>query len=689
MKRHLLRYAGSLSLNQTQSALAYSRRNHSSVPSRGLFSIPELLQPGDFIKLAARAIQECDIIRSEVSSGSSNPRYTLFQLDAISRTVCNIIDAAELARSTHVSGEWREAAQRAFVVLQDYIAQLNGDPTLYEALLTTRSSFDILTEEEQRFLSLLQAEFERDGIHLPEFERELVRQVQNQLTELETLFSRNIVTSKHEFWADAHLVQEVIPQHVLQSYFGLGQLKGNEIRLCKSSTQVLQTLLKYSSSPTLRREIFMESTTSVPENLPVLEALINARHELAKLLGFPSYAHRFLQHQMVRSPAAAQKFLSQLQHKLHPAYQKEMQLISQIKSQLEGNPTVEPWDVAFYTSLIQAQKGFDVSSEVSQYLSLENCVTSLQALVEKLFGIEMKEETLTEVEQWDVAQGSGTRSRVRRFVFTAPDGRPLGIMYMDLHPREGKYTHAAHFTVRCGCKTEFDTEEFQFPIIALVCNLSADDGDGQLLLSHGEVETLFHEFGHGLHSLLSRTLFQHMSGTRGAMDFVETPSHLMENFAWHADTFLRRTENHSNGQSMPEELIVKLQQSRYAFSTIERYNQILYAMLDQKLFGGGVDTVQNKNVTTKIFADLHYQLGVPYAIGSHWHSRFGHLVTYGAGYYGYLYAQVFAGDLWKHLFAESQDLRKSGNVLWHGMLQHGGAKDPAIMLNEILSSKVV
>lgn len=658
-------------------------------PSRGLFSIPELVYPGDFVKLASKAIEECDDLRFEVSSGSDNPRYTLFQLDAISRTVCNVIDAAELARSTHASVEWREAAQRAFVILQDYIAQLNGDPTLYEALLTTKSALDTLTEEEQRFLSLLQAEFERDGIHLPELEREQARQIQNQLTELETLFSRNIVSSKKEFWADADLVQDIIPQHVLQSYFGLGQLQGKEIRLCNSSTQVLQTLLKYSASPALRKQVFMESTTSVPENLLVLEALMNARQELANLLGFPSYAHRFLKNQMAGSPAAVQKFLSQLHQKLHPMYQKEMQLVSQVKSQLEGNSTVEPWDIAFYTTLIQAQKGSDVSSEVSQYLSLDNCVTSLQALVKTLFGIEMKQEKLTEIEQWDVVEGSGAYSRVRRFAFTGPDGRPLGIMYMDLHPREGKYTHAAHFTVRCGCRTEFDTEDFQFPIIALVCNLSGDAGDGQLLLSHGEVETLFHEFGHGLHSLLSRTLFQHMSGTRGAMDFVETPTHLMENFAWHADMFLRRTEHHSTGQSMPEDLILKLQQSRHAFSTIERYNQILYAMLDQKLFGGGIVTNKNTNVTTQIFADLHHQLGVPYAVGSHWHSRFGHLVTYGAGYYGYLYAQVFAGDLWKHLFAESQDLRKSGDLLWHGILQHGGAKDPAMMLNEILSSKVM
>jgi intermediate peptidase len=634
--------------------------------------------------LTKRAIHECDQLRSEVSSSQNNPRHTLFQLDAISRTVCNVIDAAELARSTHASAEWRDAAQRAFVVLQDYIAQLNGDFALYQALLTTRPAMNTLTEEEKRFVSLLQAEFERDGIHLLDDQREQIRQIQNQLTELETLFSRNIVTAKHDFWADAAAVQTIIPRQVLQSHFGLGQLDGPNIRLCQSSSQVLQTLLKYSSSPSLRRQVYLESTTAVPENLPVLESLMETRHALAQRLGFPSYAHRFLQHQMAGSPGAVQTFLSQLQQRLYPVYQKDMQLLSKLKSQLEGNAQIEPWDVSFYTALIQAQQGFDVSSEVSQYLSLEQCIRSLQSLVQTLFGITMNEEDLTESEQWDVTT-AGSRSRIRRFAFAAEDGRPLGIMYMDLHPREGKYTHAAHFTVRCGCQTDFNTNDYQFPIIALVCNLSSGTEDyGPLLLSHGEVETLFHEFGHGLHSLLSRTRFQHMSGTRGAMDFVETPSHLLEHVAWDADLFLRPfTAHHATGQSMPEDLILKLQQSRYAFSTIERYQQVLYARLDQQLFG----PVVNQS-TTRVFADLHHQLGIPYAAGTHWHSRFGHLVTYGAGYYGYLYAQVFAGDVWQHLFAHTQNWRRSGDVLWHGLLQHGGAKDPAVMLNDILSCKL-
>jgi intermediate peptidase len=631
--------------------------------------------------LTKRAIQKCDQLRSEVAAFSEHPRCTLFQLDAISRTVCNVIDAAELARSTHACAKWREAAQRAFTVLQDYISQLNGDTTLYQALRKAKPAMNTFTEEEQRFVLLLQAEFERDGIHLPDGQREQVRQIQNQLTELETLFSRNLVTSKQDIWADAARVQEIIPRQVLQSQFGLGQLDGLNLRLCQSSTPVLQTLLKYSSSPSLRKQVYWESPTAVPENVAVLEALRETRHALAQLLGFASYAHRFLQHQMAGSPATVRTFLSQLQRKLVPAYQKDMQLLSKLKSQLEGHAKIEPWDVSFYTALIQAQQGFDVSSEVSQYLSLKQCIRSLQSLVQTLFGIQMQEEELTESEQWDVV--AGNQSHIRRFAFTAEDGRPLGIMYMDLHPREGKYTHAAHFTVRCGCQTEFDTEEYQFPIIALVCNLSSG-GDELLLLSHGEVETLFHEFGHGLHSLLSRTRFQHMSGTRGAMDFVETPSHLFEHVAWHADLFLRPfTAHHLTGQSLPDDLITKLQQSRYAFSTIERYQQVLYAKLDQQLFGP-----HSKQSSTRIFADLHHQMGIPYMPGTHWHSRFGHLVTYGAGYYGYLYAHVFASDLWHHLFASTSDWRRSGDVLWHGLLQHGGAKDPAVLLNEILSYKL-
>mmetsp|Transcript_24438 Transcript_24438/g.56951 ORF Transcript_24438/g.56951 Transcript_24438/m.56951 type:complete len:306 (+) Transcript_24438:3-920(+) len=290
----------------------------------------------------------------------------------------------------------------------------------------------------------------------------------------------------------------------------------------------------------------------------------------------------------------------------------------------------------------------------------------------------MVEKEMTEEERWD--QGVSTeQTKVRKFVFEDEAGVDLGIMYLDLHPREGKYSHAAHFTVRCGCALDPDGGAYQVPIVALVCNMSPPEGNPWL--NHAEVETLFHEFGHGLHSLLSRTTFQHVSGTRAAMDFVETPSHLFEQYAWDP-AFLKILGRHYvTGESIPDDLISRLNKSRNAFRCIEVQNQILYSRFDQALFGIPDDKSRS---TTEMFAALYHENGIPYAPGTHWHSRFSHLVTYGAGYYGYLYAQVFASDIWGRVLMNDSLDRQAGDLIWREVLVHGGAKDPNVMLRTVL-----
>ena len=290
---------------------------------------------------------------------------------------------------------------------------------------------------------------------------------------------------------------------------------------------------------------------------------------------------------------------------------------------------------------------------------------------------------------------------------------PLGTMFVDLHPRDGKFLHAAHFTIRCGRIRNEDntinnndnnnnnnnsaqptttTTDHQLPIVALVCNLTpSSSSSSQTLLSHSEVETLYHEFGHGLHSLLSRTSFQHLSGTRAAMDFVETPSHLFESFA-RDPVFLSRilARHYVTGMPMSERRARYLALSHSDFRGIEIQTQIVHSKFDQALFGhtpcspslGGCSS-------TEMFQRLHEEAGVPCANGTHWHTKFGHLVTYGAGYYGYLFAQTFAADIWMSVLASCmttspEAVRNGGTKIWKEMLLHGGAKDPKEMLHAVL-----
>ena len=669
---------------------------------QGLFSIPELMEPDDFIKSATKAMETCDQLCATfeapvVPQTRGQAVELLYRLDEISRVVCNVIDAAELCRSTHSNEQWRYAADQTFTVLSDYIGQLNANVNLYRALKSITDQPALvqqLNEEQQRFARLLQTEFENDGIHLPNDTRQEIRQLQHSIVQLEGEFHRNMVQWNRDFGAARSDVEAVIPRNVLSQSFGIAT--DSETIQLTSNSQLLQTLLKYSPSPSLRKQVYMEYNTAVPENLQVLRNLRKQRHALSQTLGYECFADRVLaNNKMVQSTSTVHAFLTRLATDNTPRYQQEMALLAQAKHQVEGvHDDVEPWDIGFYSSLLKAQSGYD-PNEISQYLTLSRCLEAMQILCRDLFGIQMVEQPIPDSDRWDgvVSSSHNDEARVRCFVVKEEEtGRSLGTMYLDLHPRPGKYGHAAHFTVRCGCIVNgVDTAEkeqdnvqaiHQLPIVALVCNLSSGEGS----LSHGDVETLFHEMGHALHSLLSRTSFQHVSGTRTAMDFVETPSHLIENYVWDP-TFLSILAVDARGNPIPDDLITKLVKSRHQLQAIERQTQIAYAIFDQQLFGKPMadeESFFSQDASTQILAQAHKLLQVKYAEGTHWHSRFGHLITYGASYYSYLHAQEFAKDIWKRKL-EGQSLNKtSGQELWHKVLIHGGAKDPHLMLQDLL-----
>ena len=676
-------------------------------------------------KSLAASLQSPHNPDASLDESIAQAKKTLHLLDDISNEVCTVIDACELCRSVHASPEWRRAAGDAFGMLSEYIGALNADERLYLSLrrwvyddlhskMSTTSDegkgvLRYLSPEYQRMAHAMRKEFERDGIHLSYNEREEARELNNVIVGLESLFSANI-TEKIKLYdvndAMAGEVDKIVPRHILGQLVRGADQSTEGLRL--STDQLLtNTLLAHSPSSELRREVYMESNTSIPENLNVLDGLIRHRHLHSTLLGYKSYAHRVLSDRMVGSPGKVIEFLDSMENRCRDVFKKEMELLLKAKSHIEGTSSkIEQWDIPFYTNLIKRQRQHirwkesgnaedDEESQLSGYFTVENSIDGMKALVKDyLFGIDMVEVDIPEEEIWDIDTaanpGSTKSSGLRKFEFQHDVEGPLGTMYFDLHPRDGKFSHAAHFTIRCGRIRKEDScdkstiDHHQLPIVALVCNLSPSSSpdSSAAILSHSEVETLFHEFGHGLHSLLSRTSFQHLSGTRAAMDFVETPSHWMETYT-RDPSFLSKVlaRHYVTGHPMSEKRAKHLALSHLDFRGIEIQTQIVHSRFDQAIFGEAPCSPSLGGCTsTEMFEKLHKQAGVPYAVGTHWHSRFGHLVTYGAGYYSYLYAQTFAADIWKATMITPD----GGMKIWKEMLIFGGAKDPKEMLVAVL-----
>jgi len=310
-------------------------QNVATHQATGLFSLSSIQNPSDFLQISKEAIHTSDDLRTSLPTEITSKAQAvdvLYQLDQISKTVCNVIDAAELCRSAHASATWRDAANAAFMKLQDYIGTLNGDKNLYDNLAYIHSNYyDQLTSEEQRFCLLLKQEFEIDGIHLPEEERKNVKEVHNRIANLESLFATNITHSDKRFKVDLKTVEQIIPRDVLLANGATFDPNAPDKIEIPANSPISNSITSFGDAATLRKEVYMASVNSCTDNIDVLESLIDARQVLAHALGYNSYSQRFLQDKMAQSPENVDQFLQGLQQQIAPGHKKEMELISRTK----------------------------------------------------------------------------------------------------------------------------------------------------------------------------------------------------------------------------------------------------------------------------------------------------------------------------------------------------------------------
>ncbi|TMW62237.1 hypothetical protein Poli38472_009730 [Pythium oligandrum] len=655
----------------------------------GLFQLPNLTRPQDFGRLTREVKAQCSALKHAVTSsppGLATIQFISFHttrfmiepcLYTLSNAVCSVIDAAELCRNVHPDDTYRHAASVCVTELSDFIQNLNADIDLFNALRTVTENKGLMqsfTEEQRRMAVLLRKEFERDGIHLSHIDRRRVIQLQNEITQLSMEFQRVIHTARDFVEVPAKLIRPL--PHSVTSVCERKLLNPSVLRV-PTDVHVMNTVLKWVGDSDVRREMYLKGNSCAKENLVILDELREKRHALAQLLGFESFAHFAMSDRMMTSPEEITSFVTSFSSKLKPKATEELQVLINAKKSHEGRSSrdgVAMWDLQYYMGMLKARQYRIDSRVLASYFPLERCLDGLRIVCRELFGLELVSTPMEQHESW--------HPDVQKLTLKTQRGETLGCIYLDLYPRRHKYNHAAHFTVRCGKR--LSPTEYQTPLVALVCNFNKPAPSAPTLLNHSEVETLFHEFGHVMHSMLSRTEFQHFSGTRTAMDFVETPSHLFEYFAWDYRVVREFARHHRTNEPIPREMMESLRQSKHMFSAMDTQTQCLYSLLDLSLFG----PQKGASSTTETLKQLQNEHTlVPYVPGTYWHTRFGHLVGYGAGYYSYLYSHVFASDIWTSVFQSDPLNKEAGQRLYQNLMAHGGAKDPNEMLRSLIGKE--
>ncbi len=573
----------------------------------------------------------------------------------------------------------REVYGPAEEALTEHAIELGQNRELYAVVqaLADAPSFAALSLPERALVEHALRDFRLSGVALPEPQRSRFREIGVELSRLGTEFA-NAVLDASEAWHE-HIVDERdlagIPASglsVLRQYANDQDLAGYLVTLKQPS---VQAVLTYADSRALRERVYWAYQTRASEQGPDggrfdnsarIEQIMALRHEAAQLLGFANAAEESLATKMAGSPAEVLEFLHDLATRARPVAQRELAQLREFASDDLELDNLESWDVAYASEkLRQRQYALD-EEELKAYFPLPAVIDGLFALVGQLYGITLAPRD--DVDVW--------HTDVRYYDVREADGRVIAGTYVDLYARNGK-RGGAWMDV---CRARFDDgEQAQLPVAFLTCNFAPPTRERPALLSHDDVQTLFHEFGHGLHHLLTDIALPSIGGIDGVeWDAVELPSQFMENFTWNRaalDLFARHVDT---GATLPDELFQRMLAARHFHAGLFLVRQLEFALFDF-LLHLGYDPARGAQPLA-VLGDARKQVAVLYPPA--W-QRFPHAFShvfaggYAAGYYSYLWAELLSADVFG-AFAEHGVIDRATGERFRREFLAVGASRPAL-----------
>ncbi|XP_059173011.1 mitochondrial intermediate peptidase-like isoform X2 [Physella acuta] len=620
----------------------------------GLFCLPELKDHTGFYLLKQTVEEDVHRLVTEATS-KNRTRKIVTIFDELSDTLCRVADMSDFVRVAHPDPAFAQAAEETCVELSSLVERLNTNVSLHAVLKTVLNDGDLVPTDavDQRVTQLFMFDFEQSGIHLEEKQRTEFVKLNEQVHMLGTFFQRG--TQK-----PVGIPKSQLPGN-LQHVFGLD---GDNIMVTGLFSDHYSSLVREAAY-----RIFLHED-SHQESL--LQSLLTARHRLANLVGFETYSQRANRGTMIESPENILNFLELLAQKLQSRTKLDYDMMLALKQEQEKSATIKPWDPPYLTAIGRQKRSAMSAMDSLPYFSLGCVMEGLNQLFQSLFAVSLQHVEMEQGEAW-------AQDIYKLAVVDKSDG-VLGYIYCDFFERYGKPNQDCHYTIQGGRRREDGS--YQHPIVVLQLSLSSPQNSNlPTLLSPGNVDNLFHEFGHAMHSMLGRTRYQHVTGTRCPTDFAEVPSVLMEFFASEPRVLTTFARHYKTGEPMKTNDIVNLCDSKKMFAASDMQQQVFFSILDQIYHG--CHPLQGS--TTAILAQLQSKYyNIDYVPDTAWQLRFGHLVGYGARYYAYLVSRAVAAQVWHTCFKADPFNRSMGLMYRKEMLSHGGEKHPRQIVQDML-----
>ena len=576
------------------------------------------------------------------------------------------------------SQELREAHEYCLPLLSEYHTELGQNGTLYKAIksLAESEQYELLSQAQKKVLQNQLRDFHLSGIDLPEDKKKRFKAIKQLLSKLKSSYENNVLDATNGWSKNISAESQLtgLPDSALAMAKQTAELEALDGWVFNLQFPSYFAVMTHAEQRELREEFYTAYTTRASEqgpdagkwdNTAFMEELLELRQELAQLLGFNNYAEYSLATKMADSTDEVIEFLQQLSEKSKAVAEKDITELREFAQEHLDIDDLQAWDVNYAAEKLR-QHRYDLSQEaLKPYFPEHQVIEGLFAIVKRLYKIEIN--TVSGVETW--------HPDVRFYEIKDAQGVLRGQFYLDLYARPHKRGGA--WMDECIGRYAYKGI-VQIPVAYLTCNLTSPIGDEPALFTHDEVNTLFHEFGHGLHHMLTRVDYSAVSGINGvAWDAVELPSQFMENWCWEKESLALIARHYQTGEVLPDEIFAKMNAAKNFQSGLQMLRQIEFALFDFNLHihyqrNGQPQVQQMLDETRRQVAVL-----IPPEFNRFQHA-FSHIFAggYAAGYYSYKWAEVLSADAFS-LFEEKGIFdRQTGEKFLHNILEMGGVEDP-------------
>ena len=636
------------------------------------------IEPASIKPAIEKAIEACkNEIEEVVASNDYSYKNLVLRLEEVDDRLSKMFSPVSHMNSVVSSDELREAHDACLPLLSEYGTWVGQHEGLYNAYASLKASdeFETLSEEQQKVIENAVRDFTLSGVALPAQQKKRFAEIQAKLSELSSTFSNNVMDATMG-WTK-HITDESqlagMPESALEAAAQAAHQKDLQGWLFTLDIPSYLPVMLYADNRELREEMYRAYSTKASDqgpnagkwdNTDIIKETLTLRTELAELLGFASYAERSLATKMADSTDQVIGFLRDLAAKSKPQAEKELEEVRAYAKDKHGVTELSAWDLPYYSEKLKQEK-YTISDEMLRpYFPEDKLLSGLFEVVHRLYGLKIIEQP--GIDTW--------HKDVRYFTITDDADALRGSFYLDLYARAKKRGGA--WMDECRVRREMTDGELQLPVAYLTCNFNAPVGDKPALFTHDEVVTLFHEFGHGIHHMLTKMSVAGVSGINGVpWDAVELPSQFLENWCWEEDALNFISGHYETGEPLPADLLDRMLAARDYQSAMQMVRQLEFSLFDFLLHSEKGSEVDVQGTLDKVREEVAVVIPPSF---NRFQNGFGHIFAggYAAGYYSYKWAEVLSADAYSKFEEDGIFNRDTGKAFLENILEKGGSKPP-------------